>query len=342
MGGVTSDSGVTAKGISRERCAANKAAGTITFVTSYDYSASANILGPIVADAEGYFKQMCLDIKIQPGFAPGNAAIVASGRAQVGSAGSMGEVINNNINGDAELVAVANYGKTAVEELLVPAGSRIETLSDLRGSTIGVKGDIPYSIQTMLAENGVERSSLKEVLLEGFDPVVHLATGIDSLPVYKSNEPGLLDAAGVKYRVFDPLEFGIPSSFGVQFTTKAFLADHPTAVQDFVRASFRGFQFGRDNPERAVQYAITLVNAANGTLTRAGESYRWRRESAIVLDSTPKGDPYGLIDPDRVKAEAEALTRAGVFTELPDYASMIAPSVAKDVWDGDRLIWPPG
>jgi NitT/TauT family transport system substrate-binding protein len=283
---------------------------------------------------------MCLDVRIQPGFAPGNAALVASGRAQMGSGGSMGELMNNNLRGGGDLVAVVDYGKTAIEELVIPAKSRIERVQDLRGATIGVKGDIPYSIQTMLGVNGVPRSSLKEVLLEGFDPVAQLKLGLDALPVYKSNEPRQLDAVGIKYRTFDPLDFKIPSSFGIQFTSRAFLQAHRSAVQDFVRASFKGFQFGLGHSRAAVQDAIDLVKAADGTLTLDGELYRWKTESAIVLRSTPQGEPYGLIDVARVKAEAQAETRVGVFDKVPDFATMIDTSLARSVWHGTTLKWP--
>ncbi len=322
-----------------ERCEMNRSVGEVTFVTSFDYSASANILGPIVARAEGFFEEVCLDVTIQPGFAPGNAVLVDSGVAQLGSGGSLGEIMNNNIAG-TDLVVVVDYGKTAIEALVVPADSTIQEVADLVGTTMGVKGDIPYSIQLMLALEGVERSELDEVLLDGFDPVTHLNLGIDALPVYKSNEPRQLEAAGVEFRMFDPLDYNVPASFGIQFASRSFLEEHPTVVQDFVRASFRGFQFALDSPDVAVQHTVDLVQAAEGFLTFEGESFRWAQESAIVLNTTPAGDPFGLVYPDLVRAEAEALTEAGVFSELPDFESMIDPAVANELWDGVDLIWP--
>src|ERR1700710_1012063 len=41
-GTTAASDGVTAAGISPERCAENKAAGTITYVSSFDFSASAS------------------------------------------------------------------------------------------------------------------------------------------------------------------------------------------------------------------------------------------------------------------------------------------------------------
>ena len=55
VGSVTATSG-----ISPERCEANKKAGSITYLTGYDYAAAAGIIDVVVADQLGYFKKMCL------------------------------------------------------------------------------------------------------------------------------------------------------------------------------------------------------------------------------------------------------------------------------------------
>ena len=326
-----------------ERCEANRAAGTITYLSAFDFAAAASILDVIVADAEGYFEEVCLDIDIKPGFAP-TGGLVAQGQADISSAGSFGEVVNTNIRGEADLVAIAQYGKTSIEELVVPAESEIAELADLEGATVGIKGDLPYSLQAMLGRAGVDRASLSEPLLEGFDPVAHLELGIDALPVYKSNEPAQLDAAGVEYRVFDPREFDIPSSFGVFFTSREFLDEHPTVVEDFLRASFRGFQFAVDNPEVAVGHAFDRIDAAGNPnfLSTEGEGFRWVTESDLVLETTPAGEGPGIVDVDRFGEEIELLTEVGVFAEEPDWASMIAPDIAAGLYDGTELRWPAG
>ncbi len=328
-----------------ERCEANEAAGTVTYVTSFDFAATAAILDPIVADAEGFFAEMCLDVEIVPGFAPGNAALVAEGQAQMSSAGSFGELVNNNVNGGADLVAVAQYGKTAIEGLVIPADSPVDPddlAGTLPGTVMGIKGDIPYSLQAMLGLLGVERGSFDEPLLDGFDPIAHLDLGIDALPVYKSNEPNQLDLAGVDYTLIDPLDLDVPSSFGIHFTSQSFLNEHPTAVQDFIRASFRGFQFALDDPETAVDHAFVLIDDAGSFLSREGETFRWSVEGPLVVETTPAGEGIGLLDTERLGAEIDLLTSVGVYDGTPDWQSMIDENVATQLYDGDTLVWPAG
>ena len=342
-GTTTTAPGVTAAGISQERCAANKAAGAITYLSSFDFSAAASILDVVVAKDRGYFDDMCLNVSIKPGFSTSNYALVAGGQGQMSSAGSYTEILNYS-KGGAKFVAVADYGKTPIEALLVRGDSPITTLQDLKGKTIGVKGDLPPSLVAMLSQAGLQRGKdYKEVLLDGFDPVAQLKTSIDALPVYKSNEPGQLDRAGVTYRLFDPADYGIPGTFGVIYTTPSFLAQHPTAVQDFVRAAFKGYADAVADPAGAVAISIKEINAAGNQnyLTQEGETYRWQQESAIVAEGTPPGSLPGLIDPGVFASEVNAYTKAGVFPSgTPSTDGTYDADVANGVVSGTTLIWP--
>ncbi len=339
----TTAPGVTAAGITPERCAANKAAGSITYLSSFDFAAAASILDVVVAKDRGYFDDMCLNVNIKPGFSTANYALVAAGQGQLSSAGSYTEILNYSKDG-AKFEAVADYGKTPIEALVVKGDSPITTLQDLKGKTIGVKGDIPPSIVAMLSQAGLQRGKdYKEVLLDGFDPVAQLKTNIDALPVYKSNEPGQLDRAGVKYRMFDPVDYGIPGTFGVIYTTPSFLVQHPTAVQDFVRAAFKGYADAVADPAGAVAISVKAINAAGNQnyLSAEGETFRWQQESAIVAKGTPAGTAPGLIDPGVFAAEVSAYEKAGVFQHgTPSTDGTYDADVAAGVVSGTTLVWP--
>ena len=325
-----------------DRCERNAAVGTITYVSGFDFAASPGILDPIVAEAEGYFDELCLDVEIQPGFAPSNHALVASGGAQFANAGSFGEVVNTNVSGEAGLVVIAHYGKTAIETLIVPADSDIETLEDLSSRLVGIKGDLPYSLQSMIGLAGVERSSFDELLLDTFDPVAGFDLGIDALPAYKSNEPLQLDAAGFAYRTFDPLEFDVPSSFGLLVTSEDFLADHPLVVEDFLRASLRAFAFSVENPEAAVGHALDAIAGGDNPafLGDYSEIPRWQVERQLVIDTTADGEGFGVLDEAKLEAEIESLTSVGVFEEMPDWRSMIDADLVAGLYDGTDVRWP--
>lgn len=322
-----------------ERCEANREAGTITFLTSFDYAAAASIIDVVAAEDQGYFEAMCLDVKLQPGFSSSNVATVSAGTAQMTSLGSFSEVAVANAQG-AEVVAVAVEGHTSVEELLVKNEAGITDLKQLEGRKIGIKGAIPYSLRALLAAKGVDETKITQIEVD-FNPVVLFETEIVALPVYKSNEPGQLDANGYagKYTAFDPQDEDIPASFAVYTTSRSFAEEHPTAVADFLRASLKGFEWAAANPKEAVAASLERTDP-NLFLNEAGETFRWDTERELVLSSTPEGQPVGAIDAEAMQAELDALVSLGVVEAgKVDAATSIDGSFMAEITKDGELIW---
>ena len=225
---------------------------------------------------EGLLRRRCASTSTSSRASPRrNYPLIAANQAQFSSAGNFTEILKFS-NSGAEYVALVNYGKVPIEAL-VTKDPTITDLAQLKGKTIGVKGDIPSSIVAMLAKAGLKRGTdYKEVLLDGFDPVAQLKLDIDALPVYKSNEPGQLDAAGVKYGLFDPADTDTPGTFGLIYTSKQFADDHPTAVAGFTRAALRGMEDAMADPAAAVAMS---VSRSTRPATRTSSPSRARRSA---------------------------------------------------------------
>jgi ABC-type nitrate/sulfonate/bicarbonate transport system substrate-binding protein len=334
---------VTTAGISADRCAANHAAGKITYLSGFDFAASASIVEVVVAKQKGYFDKMCLDVDLKSSFSTANYPLVASGTAQFASAGSYSEVLTQSTGG-AKFAVVADDGKQSINVLLVKPDAGVTALADLKGKTIGVLGSMPQSITAMLVNAGLQDGrDYHTVLLDGFDPIAHFQQQIAGRPGFRSNEPGILQRAGVPFTMFDPAAGGIPGTFGLVYTSQDFLAKHPTAVQDFVRASMKGLADAIADPAAAVATCVGLMQTAGNQnhLTQEGESFRWQTEAKIVTDSSPKGEPVGLVDAALLKAEVDAYTDAGVFTSAPAMDGTYNSDLVKGVYDNaGSVIWP--
>ena len=329
-----------------DRCDANKAAGTITYLSSFDFAATASIVEVLVAKEKGYFDDLCLDVQVKPSFSTANYPLLAADDAQFSSAGSFSEVVDYATANDAQFVTLTVAGKTGIDALIVKPGVAT-TLADLKGTTIGVKGKITPSVAAMLLKAGLkEGTDYTTVLLDGFDPKVHIAVpDIVGFPGYKSNEPLQLEAAGIPFRLFDPADDGIPGSFGVLYTNGQFLAEHPTAAQDFIRAAMRGLADAVADPEAAAAIAVGYINA-NGNamfLSPEGETARWGVESKLVVD-TNADTALAVPQLDLLKNEVDTYATIGLFGGTPPD---ITPYVHTDLIDGvyaaDRtVIWPKG
>ena len=328
---------------SEERCQANRDAGKLIFMTGFDFAAAAGILEVIAAAGEGYYEEMCLEVELQSGLSPGNAAALAAGTVQLVNVSTFGELVRLNVNGETDMVAFGQLGHTSLNQLLTPAGS-ISDLTELEGKTVGIKGDLPSAIHAMMAGEGLERGTFEELLLDGFDPVAHMELGIDALPVFRSNEPATLDAAGMEYDTWDPLDFDVPASFATMANTMENYEAWPTAMEDFFRASLKGYEFAAENPEAAVAHAFELINVAGNPffLAEAHELNRWAVEQEVVETVRAPGLPVGQLDPERLGEEIQVLTDLGVFEELPDWESMINTDVMPKLYDDSgALIYEP-
>ena len=328
------------------RCAANKAAGTITYLTGFDFAAAASIVEIIAAEAAGYYTDLCLDVDIKASFSVANYPLIADNTAQFASGGSFSEVAAFAVANDADFVVTAVEGRTAIETLIIKAGEAAE-LGDLAGSTIGVKGKLPPSIEAMMLGAGLtEGVDFQTVLLDGFDPTQHIAIPtIVGFPGFKSNEPGGLNRAGIGFQTFDPLGFNIPGSFGAIYTNQTFIADHPTAAEDFMRATMRGLADSLADPVATANLAVEKVNA-NGNpnfLSPAGEVFRWETDAKLIIDTTPEGVAFGVPDAALLQAELDAYAAVGLFGDsaTPDAASRLSNDIIASVYDAnDVVIWP--
>jgi ABC-type nitrate/sulfonate/bicarbonate transport system substrate-binding protein len=334
---------VTEAGITPDRCAANKAAGKISYLSSFDFAAAASIVEVVVAKAKGYYEKMCLDVDLKSSFATANYPLVGANTAQFSSSGSYVEQLNFSKDG-AELVTVVMDGKTGIDALLVRADGPIKSVADLKGKKIGIKGALPPAEVALLNKFGLKQGKdYEEVTLPGFDPKQHWALPIDALPVYKSNEPGQLDAAGIKYTMFDPATEGIPGSFGLIYTNKAFHDAHPTAVQDFVRASMKGMEDAIANQTDAVDICFKKITEGGNKnfLQPTGEKYRWGVESKIVTNATPKGEGIGLVHRADLDKQVAAYVTAGVLTGKPKVDGTYDDTAAKSIYNAaGKVIWP--
>ena len=338
---------VAGQPIPEARCQANRDAGTIVYLSSFDFAATASIVDVLVAKSKGYYDGLCLDVDVKPSFSVDNYPQIAANDAAFSpsSGGSFSEMVDFAGANDAGFVALAVEGRTGIDALITKDGE-VPTLADIKGTKIGVKGAITPSVKAMLAQQGlIEGEDYETVLLDGFDPLVHIEVpDIVGFPGYKSNEPLQLEAAGVPFTLYDPTDYDIPGSFGVVYTNDTFLTEHPTAAQDFMRATMRGLADAVADPAAASDIAIGFIDAGDNImfLSAESETARWGVESTLVGDGVAPGAPLGLPLMDQLTAEVTTYASIGLFDGVaPDITTMVDPAVLAGIYAADgTIIWP--
>ncbi|MFT4286919.1 ABC transporter substrate-binding protein [Nocardioides sp.] len=323
--------------ISADRCDANTEAGKVTYMSGYYWQASASILEVIAADRLGYFEDVCLDVEMQPG--PGdtsqNAKLLASGQVQITPLSEQ-DIITSNANG-LKLTGISSYSDAGLDILMTMP--EVTDLTQLKGKTLGHKGYLPISVAAMLAKAGLATDDVKQVKV-GYDPSVLTRGQVDALTGFVSNEPNQLKSAGEDVTVWEPKDFGVPGSLGAIAVNPEFAEDHPSAVEDFLRATFKAYQYCAEaaHVEECIGYQHDLAGADSDA---EHETAVWTTETQVAAD-TPLPGKFGSVDLDNVKALTEVVNTYMSMTVSPDDAvSWFDGSFADAVVaDDGSVIWP--
>jgi putative hydroxymethylpyrimidine transport system substrate-binding protein len=326
----------TAPSIGPDRCSRNRAAGSITFLTSFAYAATSGILDVLAARQLGYFDALCLKVSVEPGST--NAQLLSAGTAQLAGLGDASSVLVAIDNG-AAITGVLTYGNTSAIELVTLQSRGIKSLTELAGKTIGYKVAPAPQITAMLVAARVPIDSINFVSV-GFNPASLANGSVAALMAYKSNEPRVLAAQGYAVTEWDPETYGIHSTFNVLVANRKFAAEHPTAVQDFLRATLHAFNWINQsdaNLEHALGFAQTLSTAG---FDLAGSRERWKIEARLIAGSQPANAPFGHTDDTQWQPEADMLVRAKLVSRPPVVATAHDNAYLDAIYNGKALLWP--
>jgi NitT/TauT family transport system substrate-binding protein len=192
----------------------------------------------------------------------------------------------------------------------------------------------------------VEGDDFSTVLVDGFDPIAHWQLpDLAGVPGWRSNEPGALQRAGLDFDVYDPIDFDIPGSFGLIYTNRAFLDQHPTAAEDFMRATMRGLADAIADPDAAAAIAVERINAGDNPnfLSPEGETFRWATDAETIVATTPEGSNVGVPIGDELQTQLDTYAEVGYFgdADTPQAEGRYHPDLVADLYDDEGVvIWP--
>ncbi|WP_300678775.1 ABC transporter substrate-binding protein [Nocardioides sp.] len=313
-------------------------------MSGYYWQASASILEVIAADKLGYYKDLCLNVDLQPGQGDTtvNAKLVQSGKVQIGPLSEQ-DVLTSNAStiangGTPKVLGVSSYSNAGLDVLMTMPS--ITDLTQLQGKTLGYKGWVPVSVSAMLDKAGVDMSKVKQVKV-GYDPTILTRGQVQGLTGFISNEPNLLKDKGTKVTVWEPKDYGVAGSVGAIAANADWAAAHPEALEDFLRATFKAFQYCAEPAHIAECIDLQQKQQADPNDDKAHETAVWTTESTLVADN-PLPGKFGSIDLANVTS---------LVGDVNTYAgSKIDPTTAQTWFDNDyankvvgddnKVIWP--
>lgn len=137
----------------------------------------------------------------------------------------------------------ANY-QSSPFVLVSLKSSNIHSLEDLKNKRVMIEkeGMLNAALVSMLQSAGFSFENMK-VMAPTFDVQSLIDKKTDVLSCYITNELYALDKKGIDYNVWNPKDYGYDFYDNLIFTSKEKLVKHPKVVENFTRASLKGWQY---------------------------------------------------------------------------------------------------
>ncbi len=269
--------------------------------------ASNGIIGEVVANAKGYYKDLGVTLDITPG-GPGvdGVASVAAGRAQVGQLSSSPSLMLARSNGIPVKAFAAGYQKHPFTYFSL-SDNPIRTPKDLVGKTVATQPTARILLRALLAKNGIGEDQV-EVVNMGSD-MNQLMTGqVQAVTGWMTNTNALriLGDRRVDMMLWDT---GIQLYANVYYAEDQMLREHTGHLANFLTGSAMGWGYARQNPEEAVDMLV----AAYPNLNRDSELEAVNPVLGFGFDSTTARQGWGAMNRDNWQAQIDTYSSLDQF-----------------------------
>ena len=235
---------------------------SFTFMAGFRAQANLPFVAAYVADQEGYFDELGLDVTIQHPSGQGeHIRLLLSGDVDL-TTQPASEVIQRRADPGAPLVVVALFGQSGDLGYVVLEDSGIESPADFAGRTVGFKSVVQAEFLALLHANGLSADDV-ELVGVGFNPVVLPEGQVDVYPVFLNNEPDILQRVmGESIRIFQASDASVPTLGVAYVVTEDLLADETRreALRRFLTATMRGLQFALADPAAAIEATRAFIS----------------------------------------------------------------------------------
>jgi len=214
----------------------------------------AQFIGYYVALHKGYYEQQGLDVEIRsggPGLVPWEE--VNNGHAQYA-------VDNTNaltaFARKEPLVALAALFQHSPSVFLAKRSSGIRNVTDLINRRVMMFPDAQDpELLAMLHYQGIELNNIRMTPTSANLNDL-LEDRVDAFNAYITNEPFILQQQNEPYTVINPRNYGINFYSDVLITSTFELSHNPERVENFRRASLRGWDYALKHPEEALTILV--------------------------------------------------------------------------------------
>ena len=217
--------------------------------------------GFYMAKEKGFYADHNIDLELIE-YTKGNNPTkdVKKGKITFGIANS--RLIYEKLQG-SKTVALFTVFQKSPSVILSLKNSNIKELKDLYGKTIEVPSNSIYdpslNVMFRILNNKFNKKQ------STFDIKDLIAKKTDAISAYISNEQYRLKEKGYEVSIIDPANYGFDYYSDIVFTSQKYLKKNPEVVENFSKASIRGWRYAFENIEETVNLILKKYNTQNKT-----------------------------------------------------------------------------
>lgn len=220
--------------------------------------------GYYIAKEKGFYNESNLDVEILKYTNDINILDNVISQKATFATGRTSLLVHRN-NG-FPIIALAAIFQHSPAALLV-TDKNILTPGDLINKKVMITPDAitSASYMSMFFSEGI----LKENLLiqkHSFDINDLIKGKTDAIASYISNEPYELEQKGIEYKFFHPKDYGFDFYGDILYTSQKELETNPKRVEEFTKASLKGWEYAFKNIEETAKIIYEKYNSQNKTI----------------------------------------------------------------------------
>lgn len=258
---------------------------------------------------QGYYKDMGVDMEIQPGGPQiSGMQLVTSGKADFGISYS-DDILRAREQGIPVVGLLAGFQNTP-QVLIYHEEDKLNGFQDLEGRTVFMQPGVLYweFIKHKYNLKNVNEMAYTGQLINFINTKGSLNQG------YITNEPYALAQQGVNVKTLKIADSGYANYCDVLFTTEDYLKKHPDIVKAVVQASQKGWSYYFDNYKTVNPFIQTY----NKDMTVEAMNYEVEHEKEFVLNEETKAKGIGYMTLERWNSIQDQLLQIKGLKEKQD------------------------
>jgi ABC-type nitrate/sulfonate/bicarbonate transport system substrate-binding protein len=288
----------------------------MTFMAGYKPQANLPFVGVYVAQEKGYFQDEGLIVNIE--HSPGSGEhlqLVAQGKVQV-TTQDAAVLLKRRSDPGLPLVSIGLIGQHGQQAFASLKSSNFQSPKDWENHILGYKGTPPPDLFALLLAAGADINKIQLVNV-GFDPRILTEGKVDIYPVFKSNEPYMINQWGYDVDLWDAGDYGVPTLGLTYVTSEDTIKSDPELLRKFMKAALKGITYAEQNPDEAVGFVIKyagpetdpehmkfmlmseLNNLHSAETDKNGIGYQSHEQWQSLADMLVKYETMQMIDVDK-------------------------------------------